>query len=65
MDDFTITLAEERAERLRELAREARMSPEQLLQTGVDEWLSRPGEDFPTSAAYVLQKNRELYRRLS
>jgi len=51
--------------RQRELAREAGISPEQLLSAGVEEWLSRPGRDFAEAAAYVSQKNRELYRRLA
>jgi antitoxin FitA len=65
MDAFTVNLTVEQAERLRELAREAGVSPEQLLRIGVEEWLSRPGQDFAESAAYVLWKNRELYRRLA
>ncbi|MGZ3489070.1 MAG: ribbon-helix-helix protein, CopG family [Isosphaeraceae bacterium] len=65
MNAFTIALPEEQAHRLRELAREAGISPEQLLSAGVEEWLTRPGRDFAEAAAYVLQKNRELYRRLA
>ncbi len=65
MNDFTITLPEDEARRLRELADEVGASPEQLLRDGVAEWLSRPGRDFTEAAAYVLEKNRELYRRLA
>jgi len=65
MDVFTVVLPEVQAQRLRELAREAGVSPEQLLRVGVEGWLSRPGRDFAEAAAYVLQKNRELYRRLA
>lgn len=65
MDIFTVELPEAQAQQLRELAREAGVSPEQLLRVGVEEWLSRPGRDFAEAAAYVLQKNRELYRRLA
>jgi len=65
MDAFTIELPDEQAHRLRELAREAGVSPEQLLRAGIGEWLSRPGQDFAEAAAYVLQKNRELYKRLA
>jgi predicted transcriptional regulator len=65
MDAFTIALPEEQAHRLRELARGAGVSPEQLLRAGVEEWLTRPGRDFTEAAAYVLEKNRELYRRLA
>ena len=65
MDIFTVELREVQAQQLRELAREAGVSPEELLRVGVEEWLSRPGRDFAEAAAYVLQKNRELYRRLA
>ena len=65
MNAFTIALPEEQAHRLRELAREAGIYPEQLMCAGVEEWLTRPGRDFAEAAAYVLQKNRELYRRLA
>ena len=64
MNDFTIALPEDEAQRLRELAEEAGVSPEQLLRDGIEEWLRRPGRDFAEAAAYVLEKNRELYRRL-
>ncbi len=65
MDIFTVELPEVQAQQLRDLAREAGISPEQLLRGGVEEWLSRPGRDFAEAAAYVLRKNRELYRRLA
>ena len=64
-DVFTVVLPEEKARRLRELAREAGVSPEHLLRVGVEEWLSYPDRDFAEAAAYVLHKNRELYRRLA
>src|SRR4051812_25780602 len=65
MVDFTISLPDEQAGRLRELASEAGVSPEELLRDGAREWLTRPGCDFAAAAAYVLEKNRELYRRLA
>jgi predicted transcriptional regulator len=65
MDAFTIILPDEQAERLRERAREAGVTPERLIAEGVSEWLDRPGPDFAEAAAHVLGKNRELYRRLA
>jgi hypothetical protein len=61
MDAFTIVLPEEQAE----MAREAGVPAEQLLRISVEEWLDRPDRDFQEAAAYVLDKNRELYRRLA
>ena len=65
MVDFTVSLPDELAGRLRELASEAGVSPEELLRDGAREWLTRPRRDFAEAAAYVLEKNRELYRRLA
>ncbi len=65
MTSFSITLPDDHADRLRELAREMGVSPEQLLRDGVEEWLDRPSRDFQAAAAHVLEKNRELYRRLA
>lgn len=62
---FTVTLSEERALRLEELARKAGVSPEEFLRSSVEEWLARAGNDFAQAADYVLNKNAELYRRLA
>lgn len=62
---FTIALSDEKARRLEELAREAGIAPEELLRASVEGWLSEPREDFARAAAYVLRKNKELYRRLA
>lgn len=61
---FKITLSGQRASKLNDLAQEAGVTPEELLQTSVEGWLST-GEDFDRAALYVLTKNAELYRRLS
>jgi hypothetical protein len=65
MASITIELTEEKALKLQELAMEAGVTPEELLRAGVEEWLREPGEDFAKAAAYVLEKNAELYRRLA
>jgi antitoxin FitA len=65
MRTITITLADERLQKLKELAKEAQIAPEELLRISVEEWLSRPKDDFTRAANYVLQKNAELYRRLA
>ena len=62
---ISISLSDERRRRLEELAAEARTSPEDLVRASVDEWLSRPKDDFVRTAEYVLQKNADLYRRLA
>jgi predicted transcriptional regulator len=65
MTTITIPISDERLQRLKELAQEARVTPEELVRVSVEEWLSRPKDDFAAVARYVLQKNAELYRRLA
>jgi len=60
-----ITLPEEPMQRLKELATEAGIAPEELLRANVERWLTGPREDFTQAAAYVLEKNAELYLRLA
>ncbi|HSK81182.1 MAG TPA: CopG family transcriptional regulator [Thermoanaerobaculia bacterium] len=62
---FTIALSDEKARRLEELAREGGVAPEELLRASVEDWLAEPREDFARAASYVLQKSKELYRRLA
>ena len=40
------------------------LTPEEFLQRRVEELLKQP-EEFREAAAYVLNKNSELYRRLA
>jgi hypothetical protein len=65
MSTITITLAEDRLAKLRDLAARLKVSPEDLARVGVEELLSRPDEAFQRAADYVLGKNAELYRRLA
>ena len=53
-------------ESLRDRARDAGLTPEQLVQQGIAEWTHRKPQDaFDAAVDYVLEKNRELYRRLA
>ena len=65
MATFTIALAEEHALKLKERTEQSGLTPEELLRASVQEWLTRPKQDFEAAAAFVLNKNAELYRRLS
>ena len=58
MSTIMITLSDERLLRLKELAKEAKLAPEDLIQASIEEWLSRPKDDFAQAANYVLQKPR-------
>ncbi len=59
-----IDISEDQAARLTSEARELGISPEALVKAAVVDMLERKG-DFSAAAAYVLDKNRELYKRLS
>jgi predicted transcriptional regulator len=65
MTAITIPLSEDRLERLRSLAEQAGVSPEELARAGLEDWLAQPREDFQKAAEHVLRKNAELYRRLA
>lgn len=65
MTTIPIALSEERLRTLKERAEQAGVAPEELLRTSVEEWLARPQDDFAQAAAYVLDKNADLYRRLA
>ena len=65
MTTITIPLSDERLAQLRTWAEQAGLTPEEFLRRRVEHLLDRPDEPFRQAAAYVLQKNAELYRRLA
>ena len=65
MTAFTINLPDGEAQRLRDLAKDLGTSPEELAATAVRERIERATRDFDAVADRVVEKNEELYRRLS
>ena len=65
MTSITIPLSDARVAQLRVCAEQAGLPPEEFLRRRVEQLLDRPDEQFHQAAAYVLQKNAELYRRLA
>jgi len=61
---ISLHLDEEQSRRLEERARELGVDPGELAKAAVNDLLSRPEDDFSRAARLVLEKNRELYRRL-
>ncbi len=61
---ISLHLDEEQSRRLKERARELGVDPGELAKAAVNDLLSRPDDDFSRAARRVLEKNRELYRRL-
>jgi predicted transcriptional regulator len=65
MTTITIGLSDEHARKLKQLADHAGVSADELIQETVRNWLERSDQDFAMAAAYVLEKNSELYQRLA
>jgi hypothetical protein len=61
---LSFDLDEEQSRRLEERARQLGVDPRELARAAVNDLLTRPAADFERAAAFVLEKNRELYRRL-
>ncbi len=60
-----LQLDDEQSRRLLEVARELHVDPSELAKAAINDLVSRPSDDFDRAATHVLEKNRELYRRLS
>jgi hypothetical protein len=65
MTTIAIALSDERVAQLRLRAAQVGLAPEEFLRRRVEQLLDRPDEQFRKAAAYVFQKNAELYRRLA
>ena len=62
---ISLHLNDEQSRRLLELALELQVDPADLAKAAIQDLLSRPADDFDRPAQRVLEKNHELYRRLS
>ena len=65
MSTITVTVSDDRLEKLKEVAGRFNITPEDLVRVSIDELLSRPDEAFEKTVAHVLNKNSELYCRLA
>ena len=65
MCTITVTLPDEQATLLREVADRLRVSAEDLVQATIEDMLAQPDEQFRRTAEFVLAKNAELYHRLA
>ena len=62
---ISFDLDDEQSKRLETRAKELGVDPRELARAAVNDLLARPADDFDRAAKRVLEKNRELYRRLS
>ena len=65
MEVLELQLPEPTAAKLREAAERLSVSPEQLSILSIEEKLAQLEDEFHRSAEYALEKNADLYRRLS
>jgi antitoxin FitA len=65
MTTITISISDDRMQKLRERATLYHVAPEELVRVSLDDLLARPEEDFRQAVEYVLNKNTELYQRLA
>jgi len=65
MGTLAINLSEEYLQKLREIAIQYQVTPEELMLAIILEFLSRPEEAFQKALEYVLKKNADLYCRLA
>ena len=65
MTSVTIPVSDDHFERLRSLAQQAGITPEEFLKRRVEFLLDQPDEDFKAITERIIEKNRELYRRLA
>ena len=62
---LTVELNDDQSQRLLARAKELSMQPEELVGVAVDDWLSDADSDFQRIIDRIVDKNRELYKRLS
>ena len=60
-----LELDEVQSQRLQELALTLKVDANELARAAINDLVTRPAEDFDRAVQYVLEKNRELYRRLA
>ncbi len=65
MTSITIDIPDDQLQKLQSLAKAHGISPEELLRSSLEDWLSSPKPEFSDAASYVLKKNAELYKRLA
>ena len=62
---ITVELSDEISHRLEELARSMNIDPSELARIALEEWASRSSPEVEKAGTYILDKHRELLRRLA
>jgi len=65
MSSITINFEDEQVARLQEIAGSLGISIEELARVSIQELLAKSDPEFQQATDYVLEKNKDLYRRLA
>lgn len=65
METITITMPDNRIGRLKEIASDFNVTMEELIRLSIESLLLQPETSLQQAMDYVLDKNRDLYRRLA
>ena len=65
MASLTISLSDEEMRRLEALGKGEGLTVEQMVRLGINDFIGQPDDAFHAAATRVMEKNAELYRRLS
>ncbi|MFY9224807.1 MAG: DNA-binding protein [Blastocatellia bacterium] len=65
MSLITINIADESYVKLKEVAKNLKTTPEELVKMAIEEVINNSQKDFNNAIDYVLSKNKELYKRLA
>ena len=65
MVTITVSVSEDRFQKLQNLARQFNIPTEELLRVSFEELVARPQEDFQKALEHVLDTYKELYKRLA
>jgi antitoxin FitA len=65
MTGITVALPDATVLKLNDLAERLNVAPEELIRASVEELLASSEEVFAEAVDYVLEKNKELYKRLA
>lgn len=65
MATLTISLSDEEMRRLEVLGKREGLTVEQMVRLGIHDFIGQPDDAFHAVAKRVMEKNAELYRRLS
>ncbi|MEQ1844788.1 MAG: ribbon-helix-helix protein, CopG family, partial [Nitrospira sp.] len=65
MATLTISLSDEEMRQLEELSKRESLTVEQMVRLSIHDFIGQPDDAFHAAAKLMMEKNAELYRRLS